>query len=75
MTLFDSFKRGMKKTRDLITGGLNRITASVTAFDETMLDELEALMVQADLVWLHRRIFSTGSKKKYVAADQLTERR
>ena len=48
MTLFDSFKRGMKKTRDLITGGLNRITASVTAFDETMLDELEALMVQAD---------------------------
>jgi fused signal recognition particle receptor len=49
MSLFDSFKRGLQKTRDFVTTGFNRIAATMGHFDEDMLDDLEVLLIQADV--------------------------
>lgn len=49
MGIFDSFKRGLKKTRDFVADGFNKIAATMGIFDEDMLDELESLLVQADV--------------------------
>jgi len=49
MGIFDSFKKGLKKTRDFVADGFNKIAASMGFFDEDMLDDLEALLVQADV--------------------------
>jgi len=49
MGLFDRFKEGLKKTRDFMAGGFGRIAASMGYFDEDMLDDLEMLLVQADV--------------------------
>ena len=49
MGLFDSFKKGLKKTRDFVAEGFNRIATSMGIFDEDMLDDLEMLLVQADV--------------------------
>lgn len=49
MGLFDSFRNGLKKTRDFVSEGFNRIAASMGFFDEDMLDDLETLLVQADV--------------------------
>lgn len=49
MGILDSFKRGLKKTRDFVAGGFSRIAASMGYFDEDMLDDLEVLLVQADV--------------------------
>ena len=49
MGMLDVFKKGLVKTRDYITGNVNRISASLGYFDESMLDELEMVLVQADV--------------------------
>ena len=49
MGIFDRFKQGLKKTRDFMAGGFSRIAASMGYFDEDMLDDLEMLLVQADV--------------------------
>lgn len=49
MGLFDKFKSGMKKTRDFVADGFNRIAATMGVFDDEMLDELEVLLIQADV--------------------------
>ncbi len=49
MGLFDVFKKGLQKTRDFVSDGFNRIAANMGVFDEDMLDELEMLLVQADI--------------------------
>ena len=49
MGIFDSFKKGLKKTREFVADGFNRIVASMGFFDEDMLEDLEALLVQADV--------------------------
>jgi fused signal recognition particle receptor len=49
MSLLDRFMTGLKKTRDLVAGGINRMVAALGYFDEDMLDELEMLLVQADV--------------------------
>lgn len=49
MSLLDSFKRGLQKTRDFVTAGFNRIAATMGRFDEDMLDDLEVLLIQADV--------------------------
>ncbi len=49
MSIFASFKRGMQKTRDFVTNGLNKIVTGLGRFDEAMLDELEVLLIQADV--------------------------
>jgi fused signal recognition particle receptor len=49
MGLFENFRRGLKKTRDFVSDGFNRIAASMGVFDEDMLEELEMLLVQADV--------------------------
>jgi fused signal recognition particle receptor len=49
MGLVDVFKRGLKKSRERVTAGFNRITASMGYFDEDMLEELEMLLVESDV--------------------------
>ncbi len=49
MGLFDAFKQGLQKTRDALTTGFNRIAANMGYFDEDMLDDLEVLLIQADI--------------------------
>lgn len=49
MGILDIFKNGLKKTRDFVAEGFNRIAASMGFFDDDMLDELEMLLVQADI--------------------------
>lgn len=48
MGIFDKFKKGLKKTRDFVSNGFQRIAANFGHFDEEMLEELEMLMIQAD---------------------------
>ncbi|NLN46206.1 MAG: signal recognition particle-docking protein FtsY [Clostridiaceae bacterium] len=48
MNLLERFRTGMKKTRDFVSAGFTRIAASMGRFDDEMLDDLEALLVQAD---------------------------
>ncbi len=49
MGIFDTFKRGLQKTREALAGGFNRIAASMGIFDDDMLDDLEILLIQADI--------------------------
>lgn len=49
MGIFDKFKAGLKKTRDFVSDGFNRIAATMGRFDDEMLEDLEALLIQADL--------------------------
>jgi fused signal recognition particle receptor len=49
MGIFDSFKRGLQKTREAFAGGFNKIAASMGFFDDDMLDDLEVLLIQADV--------------------------
>lgn len=49
MGLLENFRRGLKKTRDFVSEGFNKIAASVGIFDDDMLEELEMLLVQADI--------------------------
>ena len=48
MGLFDIFKKGLQKTRNFVSEGITKISASMGRFDEDMIDDLEALLVQAD---------------------------
>lgn len=48
MSLFDTFRKGLTKTRDFMTSSINRMAAGLGVFDDDMLDELEMILVQAD---------------------------
>lgn len=48
MGLFESFKKGLAKTRDFWAAEWVKTTASHGKFDQDMLDDLEELMVRAD---------------------------
>lgn len=49
MGILDVFKNGLKKTRDFVVEGFNKIAATMGFFDDDMLDDLEMLLVQADI--------------------------
>lgn len=49
MGMLDVFKKGLTKTREFVSENINRISASLGYFDEDMLDELETVLVQADV--------------------------
>lgn len=49
MGIFDIFKKGLTKTRDFVSDGFTRISAHLGRFDEDMLDDLETLLIQADV--------------------------
>jgi len=49
MGILDIFKKGLTKTREFVTENVNRISASLGYFDESMLDELEMVLIQADV--------------------------
>jgi len=46
--LFETFKNGLKKSREFMTANLNRMAAGLGIFDDEMLDELEMMLIQAD---------------------------
>jgi len=48
MGLFESFKKGLTKTRDFWAAEWVKTTASHGKFDQDMLDDLEEIMVRAD---------------------------
>ncbi len=48
MSIFDTFRKGLTKTRDFMTSSFNRMAAGLGVFDDDMLDELEMILVQAD---------------------------
>ena len=48
MCLFETFRKGLTKTRDFMTAGINRMAAGLGIFDDDMLDELEMILIQAD---------------------------
>lgn len=48
MGLFDSFKKGLQKTRDFLSNGLTKAAANLGHFDEEQLDDLEMLLLQSD---------------------------
>lgn len=49
MGIFDKFKKGLQKTRDFVSKSFTRIAAGFGRFDEDMLDELETVLIQADI--------------------------
>jgi fused signal recognition particle receptor len=49
MGIFEIFKNGLKKTRGFVADGFTKISAGLGRYDEEMLDDLEALLVQADV--------------------------
>lgn len=48
MSIVESFKNGLMKTRDFLTAGINKMAAGLGIFDEDMLDQLEMMLIQAD---------------------------
>jgi fused signal recognition particle receptor len=49
MGIFDVFKKGLEKTRNFVSDGFTKISAKMGRFDEDMLEDLETLLVQADV--------------------------
>ncbi len=49
MGIVDIFKKGLEKTRGFVSDGITKISAKMGRFDENMLDDLETLLVQADV--------------------------
>lgn len=49
MGIFDKFKKGLQKTRDFISDGIKQIGLASGRFDEERLDELEMILIQADM--------------------------
>ena len=49
MGFFDKIKAGLKKTRDSITGQINSMLHTFTKIDEELFEELEELLVMADV--------------------------
>lgn len=49
MGIFDKFKKGLEKTRNFVVEGFTKISARMGHFDEDMLEELEDLLIRADV--------------------------
>lgn len=49
MGLLDKFKTGLTKTRDFFSQGIRKMAISMGRFDDDQLDELEMLLIQADM--------------------------
>ncbi len=49
MGILDIFRKGLEKTRGFVSDGFSKIAAKMGRFDEDMLEDLETLLVQADV--------------------------
>jgi len=49
MGLFAKLKAGLQKTRDTLSGGVNRVVNSFTKIDEDFFEELEETLIMSDL--------------------------
>ena len=49
MKFLDKLKAGLKKTKDAIFGGLHKIAKTFTRVDEDLLEELEEMLIEADV--------------------------
>ena len=67
MGFFEKIKQGLKKTKDSFSGGMNDIFANFRKADEETLEELEELLITADVSFLPRKasfqIFAPFQKK------------
>ncbi len=83
MSIFDTFKRGLTKTRDFVTAQINRVAAEFGYFDDDMLDELEMTLIQADcgitastesIEAIREHIRNTGDASRETVIRVLTEK-
>ncbi len=49
MGLFDKLKAGLTKTRDVLTKNLDNLIFGKRVLDQSLYDELEELMISADM--------------------------
>lgn len=49
MGMFDIFKKGLTKTREFVSGNVNKMSAKMGYFDDSLMDELEMVLVQSDV--------------------------
>ncbi len=49
MGLFERFRSGLSKTRRSFVGGLQRLLGTGVSLDEDTLDEIEELLIRADM--------------------------
>ena len=49
MSFFDKFKKGIAKTRDNLKSGIDSIINSFTKIDDELLEELEEILIMADV--------------------------
>ncbi|MCL2633323.1 MAG: signal recognition particle-docking protein FtsY [Oscillospiraceae bacterium] len=49
MGIFDKFKTGLKKTKDSLAGGVERVINSFTKIDEDFFEELEETLILSDI--------------------------
>lgn len=82
MGIFDKFNAGLSKTRKFISESLTRIAAGMGSFDEDMLDDLEMLLVSADVGAatsmmmmdnVRGKIKSTGNSSREAVINTLKE--
>ncbi len=82
MGIFDKFNAGLSKTRKFISESLTKIAAGMGSFDEDMLDDLEMLLVSADVGAttsmmmmdnVRDRIKSTGNSSREAVINTLKE--
>lgn len=82
MSIFDSFKHGLQKTRDFVASGFSRIVSGTDYFDEDKLDDLEVLLIQADvgtttaaviMEQLRARIKTEGDRSKEAVLGYLRD--
>lgn len=82
MGLFEKLKNGLKKTRDGFAGGLRSLVNSFTKIDEELFEELEELLIMADvgttttqhiLTDLRKAVKEKGLKEPTQITDTLKE--
>ena len=72
MSFFEKIKDGLKKTRDAIFGRIDTMLKSFTKIDDELFEELEELLVMADVgVYTAERI--CDELRKRVKQEGITE--
>jgi len=74
MGMFDVFKKGLTKTRDFVSGNINRMSAKMGYFDESMMDDLEMVLVQSDVgASCAMQIIDTVKKEMKIEGNNSTD--
>ncbi len=78
MGFFEKIKQGLQRTSSAIGEGFNNLFASFRKVDEDFLEELEELLLLADVGWdttekILSRLRETAKKEKIETAEELTK--